>query len=126
MDLLLNWRSNYTTLYVNGKFSTSADFYHGKDRFHISKGRLPDHSGANALSLYTLSTKTTSTFKGLKVCTTRCQGGENFVFVSTNDHYTEDPNTLLRRRRLEQNNASILKYKYISIIASSLMLFSFI
>ena len=109
-------------MYVDGKFATSADFYHGKDKFHIAKGVQPDHSGANALVLYTLSPKTTSTFKNVKVCKTRCSGGYNLVFVSTNDHYPADPNTKLRRR-LEQNNASILKNKYISIIGSSLLLF---
>ena len=110
-------------MYIDGKFATSADFYHGKDKFHIAAGNSPDHVGANAILLYTLSSKTTSTFKKLEVCTKRCGGGENLVFVSTNDHYEEDPNEKLRRR-LEQNNASILKNKYIPIIASSLLLFN--
>lgn len=66
---------------------------------------MPDHSGANALILYTLSPGATSTFKNIKICEKRCIGGESFVKVKTNDHYEEDPNDLLRRRRLEQNNA---------------------
>lgn len=110
-------------MYVDGKYATSADFYHGKERLHISKGLMPDHKGVNALVLYSLSPSTTSTFKNIKVCSKRCKGGENFIEVKTNDHYEEDPNSLLRRRRLEQNNASILNYKYMEIIASSLLLF---
>jgi hypothetical protein len=63
IDLILNWKSNFTSMYINDKFETSADFYHGKERFHISKGIMPDFRGANALLLYTLSPETTSTFK---------------------------------------------------------------
>jgi len=113
-------------MYIDGKYATSSDFYHGKERFHISKGLMPDHKGVNALVLYTLSPSTTSTFKNLKVCTKKCKGGEKLKDVSTSDHYEEDPNELLRRRRLEQNNASILNYKYMEIIASTLLLFYFI
>jgi hypothetical protein len=105
IDLIMDWTSNFTTMYVNNKYATSADFYHGKDKFHISKGVMPDHEGASALMLYTLSPEATSTFKNIKVCKTRCFGGESFVKVKTNDHYEDDPNELLRRRRLEQNNA---------------------
>lgn len=63
-------------MYIDNEYATSADFYHGKERFHISKGIMPDHSGANALVIYTLSPGTTSVFKNLKVCTKRCKGGE--------------------------------------------------
>lgn len=61
---------------------------------------MPDHSGANAIILYSLSPETTSTFKNIKVCEKRCEGGESFELVKTTDHFEADPNTLLRRRRL--------------------------
>lgn len=83
---------------------------------------MPDHSGANAILLYTLSPDATSSFKNIKACKERCKGGENFKLVKTNDHYEVDPNDLLRRRRLEQNNAKILNYNFISIIVTSVLL----
>lgn len=112
-------------MYIDGEYAHSADFYHGKDRFHISKGVAPEHNGANALVIYTLSPETTSTFKNIQVCMHRCLGGDKFISVSTNDHYEEDPNDLLRRR-LEQNSANILNYKYMSVVASSLLLLNYI
>jgi|TARA_B110000305_G_C19178954_1_gene511017 hypothetical protein len=50
-------------MYIDDEYATSADFYHGKERFHISKGIMPDYNGANSLLLYTLSPGTSSTFK---------------------------------------------------------------
>lgn len=112
-------------MYIDDKYETSADFYHAKERFHIAKGIAPDHYGASALVIYTLSPENTSTFKNVKVCPKRCSGGENLKNVKTNSHFEEDPNDLLRRR-LEQNAANILNYKYMSIIASSLLALIFI
>jgi len=123
IDLILDWRRNFTTMYIDDEYATTADFYHGKDRFHISKGIMPDHLGANALVLYTLSPSTTSVFKNLQICLIRCKGGELLESVNSNDHFDdENPNDKIRRR-LEQNNASILNYKQLAIIASSMILF---
>ena len=63
IDLILSWKNNFTSMYIDDEYATSADFYHGKERFHISKGIMPDYNGANSLLLYTLSPGTSSTFK---------------------------------------------------------------
>jgi len=111
-------------MYVNDEYATSADFYHGADRFHIAKAIAFEHNGANAMILYTLSPDTTSIFKNVKICKVRCKGGQDFEAINSESHFAVDPETLLRRRRLQKNNASILNYKHFSILATSLLLFN--
>jgi hypothetical protein len=94
--MILSWRENSTSLYVDGEYQTSADFYHGHNKFHISDGELPTHEPSNSLVLYSLSSGSTSEFKGLQVCEFRCPGGENLIHKYVNEH-DFDPDDMLAR-----------------------------
>ena len=92
----MSWRENSTSLYVDGEYQTSADFYHGHNRFHIADGVAPTHDVSNSIVLYSLSSGSTSEFKGLKICEYRCPGGEKLKHMTVKEH-DGDPDEILAR-----------------------------
>ena len=89
IDLILSWKENSTSLYVDGKYQTTSDFYHGVDKFHIAEGKRPEHYPSNSIVLYSLTSGSTSEFKNLKICEYRCVGGELLNHIASKDHDTD-------------------------------------
>mgnify|MGYP001369521998 CR=1 FL=1 len=87
MDFILDWEQNMTSMYIDGKIEGKAsDFYEATDRYYRSKeSAIANYEGVNAVMLYTLSRDTTSTFKEVKICNTRCNndGADKLKFSLT-------------------------------------------
>ena len=67
-------------MYVDGKFETYSDFYHGKRRFAVNGDYQPKYEGVDSFLLYSLTSGTTTTFKNIKVCKEKCMGDEDLKF----------------------------------------------
>ena len=53
-------------MYVNGKFETYSEFYHGVDLFADSDWYYePEYTGLDTLMIYTLSEGVTTSFKDI-------------------------------------------------------------
>ena len=53
-------------MFVNGKFETYADYYHGETRFASKEGYYePTYTGIDPLMIYTLTPGVTSSFKDI-------------------------------------------------------------
>ena len=65
---MLNWdfsAEHSTSLWVDNKFETYADFFHGASRFAVNGVYQPQYDGIDSFILYTLSPDTTSTFRNV-------------------------------------------------------------
>lgn len=80
VDIVMDWKHNHTTMYVNGDLECAQPFFEATDRAWQAKDALPEYEGSDSLILYTLSPATTSWFKNVKVCKERCAGGDDFKF----------------------------------------------
>ena len=53
-------------MFVNGKFETYSEFYHGEHKFASKEGYYePDYDGIDTLMLYTLTRGVSSSFKNI-------------------------------------------------------------
>jgi hypothetical protein len=77
MDLLMNWDTNMTSIYVNEKYVMDAEFYHGIDRYNVANEVLPEHEGVDTVILYTLTPGASSQFKDIKLCMEICEGADS-------------------------------------------------
>lgn len=72
IDLLLDWKKQQVSIYVNGepkKDATANFFINEKRKKKDPKSELT----ANAISIYGLSPAGTSYFRNIKVCADRCE-----------------------------------------------------
>jgi len=68
-------------MWVDGKFATYSDFFHGASRFAVNGVYQPEYEGIDSFLLYTLSPDTTSSFKNVQVCAEKCVGtAEDIIF----------------------------------------------
>ena len=60
-------------MFVNGKFETHSDFYHGDVRYADKDGFYePVYDGVDTLMIYTLTPGVTTSFRNIKLCSSWC------------------------------------------------------
>ncbi len=84
---MLTWENEsltQTSMFVNGKHETYAEFYHGDSLYADKKGYYePNYTGLDTLMLYTLTPGVTSSFKDIQICNDICANSDKKVLLNS-------------------------------------------